>query len=226
MSQGPGPLSPRFKDLVGVRFERLVVKSYLGLNSSKRKRSQWLCICDCGNEKIATARVLIAGQSRSCGCLTREINVALHTRHGMYQSLEYQSWANAIQRCTNPKTPDYHNYGGRGVKVCERWIQSFENFLSDMGVRPKGCNSLDRFPNPYGDYEPGNCRWANPAQQGVNTRRNVFFDYNGKRLCLSEWARECGIKRPTIEGRLRRGWSFERAITATPNHACYAKTCS
>ena len=224
MFQRIGPLSPRFKSLVGVRFERLVVKSYQGLNSSKRKRSMWLCVCDCGKEKIATEQVLCAGQSRSCGCLTREINAVLHTRHGLSATVEYQSWANAIQRCTNSNLPEFPNYGGRGIKVCERWRKSFEAFFNDMGPRPGGCNSLDRFPNLNGDYEPGNCRWASSAQQAVNTRRNVIYELHGKKLCLSEWAREYGMKRPTVEARVRRGWSLERAVQTPPSRAYDAKT--
>lgn len=213
MSQGMvGQKSPRFNDLTGMRFERLVVQGYAGLTTSKRPRSLWKCLCDCGREKLASTQSLRAGQSRSCGCLTREINAKIHTTHGLSSAAEYQCWANAIQRCTNAKSKDFHLYGGRGIAVCDRWLNSFENFIADMGPRPEDCNSLDRFPNQNGNYEPGNCRWATPAMQGVNTGRNVFYEHDGKRLCLSAWARETGIKRATLEGRIRRGQSFAMAI--------------
>lgn len=96
------------------------------------------------------------------------------------------------QRCTNPNSPDYPRYGGKGIKVCDRWIKSFENFLEDMGVRPEGT-SLDRFPDKFGNYEPTNCRWATPSQQQLNKGNSRYVTYKGVTKLAFEWATEMGI---------------------------------
>lgn len=110
----------------------------------------------------------------------------------------------------NPKSASYPNYGGRGIKVCERWMD-FDNFLADMGERPEGLE-IDRKDND-GNYEPGNCRWATIKQQCNNTRYNHKITYNGKTLNLVEWASVLGMKKGTLGNRLKRGWSIERALT-------------
>lgn len=125
---------------------------------------------------------------------------------------EYACWESMIQRCTDPNFEAYHNYGGRGIKVCERWRYSFENFLADMGPRPEG-KTLDRIDDD-GDYEPGNCRWATWIEQGNNRRTNKVLEYRGIRKTIAEWARETGLSYETIRSRLNHGWSVERALTA------------
>lgn len=117
-----------------------------------------------------------------------------------------------VKRCTNPKQQSYRYYGGKGVTVCDRWLAGFENFLADMGERPDGM-TLDRYPNASGNYEPGNCRWATPRMQQSNTSANVLLEFNGETKHISEWARSLGTHRETLVGRLRRGWSVERALT-------------
>jgi hypothetical protein len=118
-----------------------------------------------------------------------------------------------LKRCYNKKSTYYAYYGGRGINVCERWRESFENFLSDMGQAPDGM-SLDRFPNMNGGYEPGNCRWATAKEQGRNKRNNVFIEYSGKRQTLSQWSEETGIPRTTISSRIEKlKWPIERALT-------------
>lgn len=116
-----------------------------------------------------------------------------------------------IARCCNPKSQVYENYGGRGITVCERWLESFENFFADMGVCPTGL-SIDRIDND-GPYSPENCRWATDKEQGRNKRTCRFLEMNGERLPLSEWAERLGIPENTIRNRLRRGWSDERTLT-------------
>jgi len=117
-----------------------------------------------------------------------------------------------IRRCHNPKNCRYDRYGAVGVKVCQRWRESFDAFLEDMGPRPPGT-SLDRFPNPKGDYEPGNCRWATAKQQNRNQSRNRLLEFRGQAKPMAEWAEECGISRFTVRDRLQNGWTVEEALT-------------
>jgi hypothetical protein len=125
---------------------------------------------------------------------------------------EFRSWANMIQRCTNSKHTHYSYYGGRGIKVCRRWMK-YENFLQDMGEKPTPKHTLDRFPNKNGDYKSGNCRWATRAEQSLNRRNNVILTWNGESLTLSEWAWRIRIDPSTLDSRLRLGWSVESALT-------------
>lgn len=114
-------------------------------------------------------------------------------------------------RCGNPKAPNYDRYGGRGIRVCEAWQQSFASFLADMGERPAGC-TLDRI-DTNGDYEPANCRWLERAKQQQNTRTNRNITFQGRTMCLGEWSRETGLAATVISYRLRVGWSLEAAMT-------------
>jgi len=118
-----------------------------------------------------------------------------------------------IKRCTNPNTKGYSNYGGRGIKVCERWLHSFENFLADMGPKPSPAHSIDRYPDNNGNYEPKNCRWATRTEQSFNKRTNRLIQHNGETLPLSVWAGRTGMKRETIADRLAHGWTISDALT-------------
>lgn len=145
-------------------------------------------------------------------------------KHGMSSTRTYRSWVCMIQRCTNPNDGRWIGYGGRGIKVCERWL-TFDLFLADMGIRPENT-SLDRFPNNNGGYEPGNCRWASTKEQSVNRRNNRFISFNGRTATLSQWAESIGIPRETLLSRLDRGWTLERALAGSAvephkNHQTY-----
>lgn len=132
-------------------------------------------------------------------------------KHGLTHTPEYEAWAAMHARCGNPRCKSYKDYGGRGIRVCERW-KSFEAFIADMGRRPDGC-SLDRFPDNNGNYEPGNCRWATSRQQGNNKRNNVWLTLNGQTKTFMEWAREYGIPRGKLRKRLKAGWPLQEALT-------------
>lgn len=159
-------------NLVGQKFGRLTVLKEAGRN--KYLDVKWLSICVCGNEKISLGYQLTSGNTKSCGCLHLEQAriqgkiLGLKTTHGMYGSREYRSWCALKQRCSNPKTENYKNYGGRGIRFCKRW-ETFENFYADMGKRPENT-SIDRIDND-GNYEPGNCKWSTIIEQNNNTSK-------------------------------------------------------
>lgn len=127
------------------------------------------------------------------------------------RSATYQTWTNMRQRCSNPKRPDYKYYGGRGIKVCERWNNSFLAFIKDMGERPEGM-SLDRKDNSLG-YEPDNCKWATKDEQMQNTRQTNKISFNGVVMGLNAWAKKIGINKESLRTRLCNGWSIEEALT-------------
>jgi len=158
------------KDRVGERHGRLIViERGPSVRYPTQTHSTWVCRCDCGNVVTVRQNNLREGTSNSCGCLRRELAAARHTTHGLSESVEYYTWLHMKQRCTNPLATDYEYWGGRGIKVCEEWMCSFEKFLEHVGPRPGDGYSLDRIDND-GDYRPGNVRWATAKQQASNRR--------------------------------------------------------
>lgn len=152
-------------------------------------------------------------------------NRARGSRHGMFKhghalkhnaSPEYVAWHAMIKRCHNPNDRCFHNYGGRGIKVCERWKASFLDFLADVGPRPSSRHSIDRFPDNDGDYEPGNVRWATGAQQACNKRTSRLITHEGKTMTVAAWADSVGISRRCLYSRLDAGWPTAEALT-TPS---------
>jgi hypothetical protein len=126
---------------------------------------------------------------------------------------EYPIYAAMKQRCYNTNCAEYENYGGRGIGVFQEWRDSFEAFIRDVGRRPSPEHSLDRYPDNDGNYEPGNVRWATIAEQQRNKRNNVMLTFNNETRCAADWADHLGMKRHTLDGRLKDGWSVERALT-------------
>ena len=159
-----------FKDISGSKIGRLTVLEFGGRSESGQ--SMWNCKCDCGNTLSVAAGNLQSGHTISCGCYREEIRPTLAATHRLAGTPEHNSWAGMKQRCLNPKCHKYPSYGGRGITVCERWM-TFENFLSDMGNRPRGT-SIER-KNNDGNYEPGNCIWATPKQQANNRRKRIYL---------------------------------------------------
>jgi len=165
------------KDL-GTRF----MGEYFCKTYSKIRRTYhrfYLCRCKCGKEKEVQANHLKSGRSTQCISCARKGNKN-SLIHGMYYTVEYRAWINIIQRCTNPNSQAYKNYGARGITVCPRWLNSFENFYKDMGKRPKGM-SIDRINND-GNYEPLNCRWATDKKQAINRRTIKLNENNIRRI--------------------------------------------
>jgi hypothetical protein len=194
----------RFKDMTGQKFSRLSIVECLERGSVAIK---WRCVCDCGNETIVAGQSLRRGKSRSCGCLAKEAA----TTHGRSRTVEHRCWVSMNSRCSSETNQSYENYGGRGIKVCERWQESFENFYADMGDRPAG-HSIERIDN-NGNYDPGNCRWATTLEQCQNLRITKYVVIDGKRMTITQAARAAGIKKHTAFSRIKRGMDPVRALT-------------
>lgn len=192
---------------VGDRYGRLVI---LGLFREDGQYPKYaFCQCDCGHEPhYAPLKGLRAGSSQSCGCLQKERTQT----HGAWGTPLFNVWSGMISRCTNPADKRWARYGGRGIKICERWLDPHA-FTEDMlpGYR-KGL-TIDRYPDNDGNYEPGNCRWATQQQQNRNYSRNRYLEHDGKRLLLVEWAELTGISMKRIHFRLKEGWSVHDALT-------------
>lgn len=192
-------------DLTGQKFNRLTVVEFYEV---KKETSFWKCICDCGNPVVVRSYNLRSGITKSCGCFRYEKARKQMTVHGKTRTKVYRAWCGMINRCDETDPKYNFRYAFRGITVCDRWRNSFVNFYNDMGDPPSQNHSLDRI-NNNGNYEPGNCRWATPKEQNLNTRRNVYIEFNGKRQTQEEWAQELNINVTTIWRRLGKGLSVE-----------------
>lgn len=163
-------MRPQSRDLTGFQVGRLTAIRCVGYDD-KRRSMLWLCACACGRSLVLRTQVLTKKHepTRSCGCLKREVDVGKVFKHGGYKTREYWAWVGLRSRCRS----SHPNYGGRGIKVCDRWEHSFPAFLSDMGPRPSPSHSIDRI-DPNGNYEPENCRWATKAEQNSNRRGDLI----------------------------------------------------
>jgi hypothetical protein len=195
-------------ELTGQRFGRLVA-----LCSSEERRGgsvMWKCQCDCGTTTIVRASYLTFGKSTSCGCYQKERQKAVVTKHNMTKTREYRIWAGIRARCNDENATKWCDYGGRGIKVCDRW-SDFTNFYADMGPRPSPQHSIDRI-RSSGDYCPENCRWATPREQHNNRVSTRYLSYAGETLSLADWADKLGVPYNTLYSRVFKGWTVDRVL--------------
>lgn len=167
----------------------------------------WECLCDCGKTMVTRSNSLRTGNTTSCGCTRYD-----HVRtHGMKDSPEYISWSAMRSRCYRTTDKSYDRYGGRGIRVCDEWRDSFEAFIADMGLKPSPDMSIDRIDND-GDYDPSNCRWATHVEQNHNRSNNSWLVIDGVRGLACDWSKVSGICEATINRRALRGWDARRAV--------------
>ncbi len=201
-------------DMTGQRFGRWIVvrRAERPANSSNRD-ARWEVICECGNTAIVTRSSLVGGDTQSCGCLQRELATEVvrerSITHGMTETSEYNIWCMMKRRCANPQNHSYPRHGGRGITICDRWLNSFENFYADMGPRPSTKHTIDRIDNSLG-YSPDNCRWADWFVQQNNRGNNTLVTHDGKTLTLLEWSQVTGIPVKLLRSRHNQGMSPEK----------------
>lgn len=204
--------SKRIHMLTGQRFARLVVTAFAGIDA--KRNAVWLCRCDCGGEKKCTGRDLKLGGVKTCGC--KRTNY----KHGMRNTRTYRSWHAMKERCTNPNHDYFHRYGGRGITICDAWVNSFEQFFKDMGERPDNT-TLERKDNEAG-YSALNCVWAPRSVQGNNMSNNRVIAFNGERKTLAQWARHFGLTYATLMQRLK-SRTFAESIAVPFRRHSYGK---
>jgi hypothetical protein len=195
-------------DLTGQVYGRLVV---IERAPKHNQRVMWKCQCSCGQMTVVPTACLRNGESQSCGCLFLEKVQKMgreNTTHGLSGTPEYQSWVAMISRCEDPTHRSYARYGGRGIGVCKRWRASVQAFVADLGPRPSSEHSLERITNES-NYEPGKVRWATRKEQARNRSSNRLITFDGKTMCLVEWAEHLNMKAVTIRQRLNRGFPLE-----------------
>lgn len=205
------------KDFTPETYGRLVtVGPVVSLHNGTRKRHYQQCLCACGTLKQYRLSSLRSGDTQSCGCLMREISSAVNGKHRRCGTPEYRAWASMLARCLSSTHHAFRHYGGRGISICERW-EKFENFLTDMGLKPSTKHSLDRIDNS-GNYEPSNCRWATWAEQANNKRSCHMITIGQTTDTLINWCRNYGISYNCVQARLRLGWDINTALTKSVEH--------
>lgn len=201
----------KIKPMVGKRFGMLLVVAFSHVDNNRY--AIWKVACDCGKEHSVSGVLLRRGEARSCGCQQYAgLDTTLHGETSNRQmTREYRIWLGMKQRCENPKHKNYADYGARGIRVCEQWRNSFENFLSDIGRAPSNKHTIDRILNDRG-YEPDNVRWATRREQSHNSSNTRWIEYKGDRRTVGQWAEYLDIPASTISARLQRGWTEHEAL--------------
>lgn len=217
------PTHRLFQDLTGRKFGRLTVVSYAGRSGHNHL---WGCTCQCGSHTRVLSCNLVKGNTRSCGCLHRELTGDARRTHGRTGTSEYHIYQSMLARCYSDKAISYPNYGARGITVCDRWrfgdgaLGGFECFLRDVGERPSRKHSLDRREND-GNYEPSNVRWATKVEQHRNTRANRHVMFRGEKMILEDAIRLSGLNRSTVSMRINTyKWSIEKALSTPSKRKC------
>lgn len=211
---------------VGKKFSRLLAVEFIGASEATKNLRMFKCVCDCGKVITKPVHTIFAGTTRSCGCLRRDTFKRdgwgkSSVKHGYASDYnlarEYICWSSMKSRCNNPKDISYKNYGAKGIEVCQRWEESFKNFIDDMGNKPSAKHSIDRI-DPSKGYYKENCRWADKYQQANNRKNNLFFEINGERKTLVEWCMVFDKNPPTIYSRIKNGMNFIDAINKPMKH--------
>jgi len=216
--EGDKVMSKTIIDLTGQKFGLLTVLSKSDKTRGKRNRIAWKCLCECGKEVLVVGEQLRYGVTKSCGCLKRKIAKDNHTKHGFANKERlYTIWRHIRGRCSDKNDKRYKNYGGRGITVCDEWLNSYLSFRN--WAMENGYNdnlTIDRI-DVNGNYEPSNCRWATQKEQANNMTTNHLLELNGEIMNIKQWSERIGIKYMTILYRLKKGWSIKDALTIPAN---------
>lgn len=207
----------KIKDISGRKFGRLTVIKYA--YTDKRHTAIWLCKCDCGNIKEVRGDNLRNGTIQSCGCLQNDRRKEACIKHGQSRTKLYKVYHSMKGRCYNKNNREYHNYGGRGIVVCDEWLSSYETFYNwAINNNYQECLSIDRI-DADGNYEPSNCRWTDMRTQQNNKRDNIYLTYNNKTQTLMQWANEMNLTYSCIRHRYERGWSIKEILFGRQKNA-------
>jgi len=210
------PTDPRFQDLTGKKYGRLVVIGFAGRSPGKspgRSYFLWVCECECSATCTVDGCSLRSGNTKSCGCLARDRSILRSTTHGKAKLPEYRIWSGIISRCLNPTRDRYRYYGARGITIAPEWRNDFTKFLEHVGPRPSPKHEIDRIDN-NGHYEPGNVRWVTHRENCRNKRGNRIVEYDGQSRTLVEWAEILGVSHKLVSSRINAlGWDPVRALT-------------
>lgn len=196
--------------LDGKKFNRLTVIEYSHRSLTNNKTIMYKCLCDCGKYTTVARIALTSGNTKSCGCFNNERIVV----HNMSKHPLYRIWRGMIDRCTNNLNYDYCNYGGRGITVCDEWLNSINVFIKDMSERPSKNHSIERLDNNIG-YLSSNCKWATAKEQANNRRNNHKLTFNNETLSVSEWSAKLGINVHTIHTRILKNLSVDEILNTT-----------
>ena len=194
-------------NMVGERYGRLTV-DHLHCRGGNGKKLLWACKCDCGNMVYLSRHALVSGQTKSCGCLRRDLLSEKEYKHGLTDSRLYCAWVHMIQRCENNKNKNYAEYGGRNIKVCDEWHDSTTFIKWALANGYSDNLTLDRI-DVNGNYEPSNCRWITVKEQGRNKRNNIYITYEGETRCLSEWCELKGLPYDRTQRRYYIGYPID-----------------
>lgn len=201
-------------DLAGKRFGRLTVIGFAGIERSRdgHSHSTWNCKCDCGTIKKLPTGNLISGNTKSCGCYQKDRVRDIKTKHGGHEERLYSIWCNMKTRCLNPNVPAYKDYGGRGITICQEWLESYEAFRNwCLNNGYKDILTIERIDVNKG-YEPGNCTFIGKEKQPLNARSNHLVTYKGKTKTLTEWSRELRFDRGNFREKRNRFATDEETI--------------